>query len=468
MRFDSKNAKPNMKKHRYSFLFKYLAAILDVIIFYLAYLIAIYLKYENLSIGYKSKYLPYFFFSLFIWVSLFYFNKLVRKGARINFNIPHLLFDFSRIVFVHLCIVALYLFLTKNYSISREVVLVRSGFTFVLGFSWRIIGVYLLQNYRLKGKNLRFYALIGDGDLSNFIHTYYKKHPELGYRLSGIFNINELDDFDENPLLTDLFQSKKIDYVYYCQSKINSKLLDKLSSIQNEFGFELKVLPDFTGFWPKTLSLQYEDYLPILSLSKQPFTDEKVEITKRTFDILFSTFIILIGSPIFILVALITKLSSKGPIFYKQERIGRWGRPFQIIKFRSMFINSEKEGPQLSQGDKDNRITPWGRFMRKSRLDELPQFLNVLKGEMSMVGPRPERQFFIDQIVEKSPEYLRLLSVKPGITSLGQIHYGYAANVNEMRDRLRYDLIYLRKFSFEVDLYLIYATALVMFKGRGQ
>jgi putative colanic acid biosynthesis UDP-glucose lipid carrier transferase len=133
-----------------------------------------------------------------------------------------------------------------------------------------------------------------------------------------------------------------------------------------------------------------------------------------------------------------------------------------------MYVNSEKAGPSLSQGLQDNRITPWGRFMRRTRLDELPQFFNVLKGDMSVVGPRPERQYFIDQIVEIAPEYRDLLKVKPGITSIGQVKFGYAANVDEMVKRLRFDLLYPERRSFGLDIWIIVQTVRVMMQGRGQ
>ena len=153
---------------------------------------------------------------------------------------------------------------------------------------------------------------------------------------------------------------------------------------------------------------------------------------------------------------------------YAQERIGRDGKPFMIYKFRSMYINAEKAGPSLSQGLQDSRITPWGRFMRRTRIDELPQFYNVLMGDMSVVGPRPERQYFIDQIVELAPEYKNLLRVKPGITSIGQIKFGYAANVDEMIERLRFDLLYPERRSFFLDVWIIAQTVRVMMQGRGQ
>ena len=197
-------------------------------------------------------------------------------------------------------------------------------------------------------------------------------------------------------------------------------------------------------------------------------SDFRVNVFKRAFDIIFSLGVLIIGSPIFLLLALITRLTSPGPAFYAQERVGRQGKIFRIYKFRSMYTDAEKTGPVLSGGLLDTRITPWGRFMRQTRLDELPQFVNVLRGDMSVVGPRPERQFFIDKIVEIAPEYHSLLKVKPGITSIGQIKYGYAATIEEMVQRLRYDLLYPERRSFFFDMWIIAQTLRVMAQGRGK
>lgn len=192
------------------------------------------------------------------------------------------------------------------------------------------------------------------------------------------------------------------------------------------------------------------------------------QILKRIFDILISLIAIIILSPVYLITSIIVYATSKGPIFYKQERIGYKGKPFYMHKFRSMYTNAESNGPMLSSGDKDPRITPFGRFMRKVRLDEIPQFYNVLKGTMSIVGPRPERQFFIDQIVKKAPEYRLLHRIKPGITSWGQVKYGYAESVDEMVERLKYDLIYLENLSISTDIKILFYTAVIILQGRGK
>ena len=190
-------------------------------------------------------------------------------------------------------------------------------------------------------------------------------------------------------------------------------------------------------------------------------------VLKRIMDIGISSIAVIILSPVYLITALLIKLGSKGPVFYSQERIGINGKPFMMLKFRTMVENAEANGPQLSSDD-DPRITKFGRFMRKVRLDEIPQFFTVLKGDMSLVGYRPERQYFIDQIVEKAPHYKLLLKIKPGITSWGQVKFGYASTVDEMIERLKYDILYIENMSISVDIKIMIYTVLIVFTGRGK
>ncbi len=205
---------------------------------------------------------------------------------------------------------------------------------------------------------------------------------------------------------------------------------------------------------------------PLVLVSNEVLSNWQ-KVIKRTMDLVCSVIAMIILIPVYIFTAAIVYFTSKGPIFYKQERIGQKGKPFFMHKFRSMYINAEQETPMLSS-DGDSRITPFGRFMRKVRLDEIPQFYNVLIGTMSLVGPRPERKYFIDQIVERAPEYKLLLKVKPGITSWGQVKYGYAENVDEMIERLQYDLIYIENLSIATDIKILLYTFMIILQGRGK
>lgn len=190
-------------------------------------------------------------------------------------------------------------------------------------------------------------------------------------------------------------------------------------------------------------------------------------LCKRLFDIVFAITVMILGLPVFAIFYLITKFSSPGPAFYKQERIGRDRRSFYIYKFRSMYVDAEKAGPQLSRSG-DPRITKWGRLIRRTRIDELPQFWNVLKGDMSIVGPRPERQHYINKIMEHRPDYANLQALRPGITSSGQVYYGYAENVDQMCERMVHDLHYLNNMSLQNDLRVIAETVKVVFQAKGK
>ena len=189
-------------------------------------------------------------------------------------------------------------------------------------------------------------------------------------------------------------------------------------------------------------------------------------VIKRVIDILFAFTGSIILAPLIIITAIIVKLTSKGPVFFSQERVGYNRIPFMIWKFRSMQITAEETGPMLSSNE-DSRVTAWGKIMRKWRLDELPQVWNILKGDMSIVGPRPERKYFIDQIIKTHPEYLQLLQVKPGLTSLGMVKFGYAENIEEMTIRMKYDLDYVKHHSLLLDFIIMLQSIKVVFAGKG-
>ena len=228
----------------------------------------------------------------------------------------------------------------------------------------------------------------------------------------------------------------------------------------------IKITPDARDIIVGSVKMNSIFHSPLIVINNRLMEEWEYSV-KRLADIVISLVAMVVLSPVYLVTAIIVKFSSPGPVFYAQERIGYHGKPFRMHKFRSMYVDAEEAGPALSK-DNDPRITPFGRFMRKVRLDEIPQFYNVLKGTMSLVGPRPERQYYIDQIVERAPEYLLLQRIKPGITSWGQVKYGYASTVDEMVERLRYDLLYLDNMSLTTDLKILVYTVLIILQGRGK
>lgn len=188
---------------------------------------------------------------------------------------------------------------------------------------------------------------------------------------------------------------------------------------------------------------------------------------KRILDVVISAAAMTLLLPVSLFIITAIKMGSRGPAIYAQERIGRYGKPFKIYKFRSMKSDAEQNGPELSRTD-DPRITRFGRFLRKSHLDEIPQFWNVIVGQMSLVGPRPERQYYIEQLVERAPQYTVLHKVRPGITSWGQVKYGYASNLEQMLERLPYDLVYLKNPSLYLDFKIMIYSVLEIFHGKGK
>lgn len=458
-------------RHRYSVLLFPLHIFIDVLCINAAFAGSYWARFGDMAALSEPPYVT-------LW-AIFNVSWLLIVTIASPYTFPRQLFKafpllrkLAQLVAVHMAIIAIYCVFIEGIYYSRAHLLLTYASFFVAGSLFRIGGLVFLQEYRARGYNDRRYIVVGYGKMSKTITRFYEVHPEMGFHFAGYFDWPQPDTADQLTgdyrQLPAYIQENRIDCVYCCLPYVDNTQLKAVVDQAEALDYQVKLLVDFRGFLARSTSVEYHDFLPVLNVSSQVLDDFRVNFPKRAFDLLFSAGVLMCGAPVFCLVALVTAITSKGPVFYTQERIGRVGRPFRIYKFRSMYINAEQTVPLLSQGARDHRITPWGHLMRRTRIDELPQFYNVLRGEMSIVGPRPERQYFIDQIVELAPEYRNLMNVKPGITSIGQIKFGYAATVEEMVKRLRYDLLYPQRRSFLLDMWIIAQTLRVMMQGRGR
>ncbi|MBO4665835.1 MAG: exopolysaccharide biosynthesis polyprenyl glycosylphosphotransferase [Paludibacteraceae bacterium] len=231
-------------------------------------------------------------------------------------------------------------------------------------------------------------------------------------------------------------------------------------------GKEIMIEPRLFDVFSGAAQIIHIDESPLIVVSEPKMADWEL-VVKRTFDTIVSAVMLVILSPLMAIIALWVKLDSPGKIIYHQERIGLHGQTFNILKFRSMYDGAEAQGPQLSHTD-DKRITRIGHILRKYRLDELPQFWNILKGDMSIVGPRPERPYFVAQIMEKAPYYCLLYKVRPGLTSWGPVKVGYTDTMEKMLQRLMYDITYTENMSLVLDMKILLRTVGVLIDGKGQ
>lgn len=404
------------------------------------------------------------------WLVLYYFSGYYNKP----FGKSRLTELFSTFITVLIGTVFVFFALLLD-DIPRSIDIYYKLFFGMFGLQFFITYIprlLITQSGMRKIKNREWamkVLIIGAGGKAvRIAHDLYR----LGYDICGFVSEDERTPVkaDRNQVLGTvedipvLMEKENVDEIVLAvESKNNKALLGILYSLYR-YKRPIKVLADRFNMLSK-IQLRTIREIPLVDVTDNNFSPAEQNI-KLFLDKVCSVVALLLLSPLFAYIAWRVKKDSPGPVFFRQERIGYLGQPFWMYKFRTMYVNAEENGPSLSSED-DLRVTPFGRIMRKYRLDELPQFWNVLKGDMSLVGPRPERKYFIDEIVKTAPYYYLLHNVRPGITSLGMVKYGYAASVDKMVERMEYDILYYENMSLTLDLTILIYTVKTVITGKG-
>lgn len=416
---------------------------------------------------YFSSLILFPFCCIFVYyLSGFYLNSIKKTKLSLFFN------TFTTSIIISLSV---FLFLklgdvTISYQYFYVSLLVLFGLLFLVTFIFRSIVFSEIQNNFKTKKWTINTIVIGTGENAKKIAADIEEYA-IKNTFVGFVSINQPILVPKEKILGNISQISSIiekNNIQECNIVIDNADDYHLFSIINSlyrFNVDIQFTPRLYEILTGSAKIEKLEMNPLVSITDSSMKDWELSL-KRLFDTIFSFVALLLLSPFLIYCSIKIKKDSKGPVFYKQERIGRFGRPFKIIKFRTMYVGAENGVPKLSSSD-DDRITPFGRILRKYRIDEIPQFWNILKGDMSLVGPRPERQYYINQIIEEAPYYCLLYKIRPGLTSWGPIKIGYSDSIEKMIERLNYDIIYMENMSLLNDLKILIYTIEIIFKGKG-
>jgi len=411
--------------------------------------------------------LDIFFFLTFCWMV----STLLTKNYYIN-RLPGLLINalnLSKHFLLYFLFLFVYLQLVHKTQISHKQIITFSLWLYVFLLIWRIFVFTFIKRTLKASKNRQPVIIAGVSVASIHFKEFVEAHPEYGIHILGFFTDKTNEKVNVLGPLSDLIpfcQNNKISEIICSADKLSKDDINNiLEYCENNF-ISLKIIPDSAGFLGRTLVTTFIEHMPLLALHKNPFDEATNQFLKRGFDILFSlTVIVFVLSWLMAIIAILIKLSSKGPVFFLQERSGIRNKSFKCFKFRSMRTEKNAEFKQATKND--SRVTKIGAFIRKTSLDELPQFFNVLIGNMSIVGPRPHPLKLTEEYSQKVDRYMVRHLVKPGITGLSQV-MGYRGETQHdlylMKMRVRMDRFYIDNWSFYLDLKVVWATVLLMFR----